>query len=88
MVFVASSFARSARAADGCFTFVLIVSPSSTSRRIASDSVGESGCFSAHLVIDARTSGSARKPTRGAEPVRGRPGIFCFTRVVFFIAIF
>src|SRR5258706_7531919 len=48
IAFAASSFARLARAADGCLAFVLTVSPSSTRRRVASESVGLSGCFSAH----------------------------------------
>ncbi len=59
IAFAASSFARLARAADGCLAFVLTVSPSSTRRRVASESVGISGCFSAHRTIDARKAGSA-----------------------------
>jgi hypothetical protein len=52
---------------------------------MASESVGMSGCFSAHLIMDARMTGSARNPISGVMPVRGRPMTFCLTRVVFFI---
>lgn len=83
MVFVASSLARWARAAEACFTFVLTVSPSSTSRRMASDNVGLSGCFSAHLIMEARITGLARNPINGV--VRGCSVMFCFARVVFFM---
>jgi hypothetical protein len=36
---------------------------------MASDSVGMSGCFSAHRTISARITGSARKPIIGVMPV-------------------
>jgi hypothetical protein len=51
------------RAAD--FT----VSPSSTRRRVASESVGVSGWFSAHFTIEARSTGAARNPIMGSRPV-------------------
>src|SRR6266550_2697705 len=63
------------------FTF----SPSSTRRRMASESDGVSGCFSAHRTMDARITGSARKPINGVMPVRGRPMTLCLTGVAFFI---
>src|SRR5437762_4234323 len=80
MAVLASSFARAALAGDGCLAFGLMVSPSSTSRRMASDSVGVSGCFSAQLTIAARILASARKPIRGVTPVGGRPMTLCLTR--------
>jgi hypothetical protein len=61
------------------------LSPSSTSRRMASESVGVSACFSAHLTISARITGSARKPIIGVIPVAGRPADFCLADIVFFI---
>jgi len=64
------------------FTF----NPSSTSRRIASEREGLSGCFSAQRPIASRIEGSARKPISGVMPVRGRPMMtFCLPEIVFFI---
>ncbi|MDP2356771.1 MAG: hypothetical protein Q8M31_12010 [Beijerinckiaceae bacterium] len=60
-------------------------SPRSTSRRMASERVGMSGCFSAHLTIDARIAASARKPISGVMPVRGRPKALCFTAFALFM---
>jgi hypothetical protein len=59
--------------------------PISTSRRMASDSDGVSGWFSAHLTIAARIAGSARNPMSGLIPVRGRPMAFDLTVLAFFI---
>jgi hypothetical protein len=42
----------------------LAFSPSSTRRRMASDSVGVSGWFSAHLMIAAKRGGSTSLPVR------------------------
>src|ERR1700733_4820856 len=85
IVFAASSAARNLRSGlltglAGAFT----VRPSSTKRRMASESVGVSGWFSAHLTIDARITGSARKPIIGALPVAGRP-MGLFVGAAFFI---
>jgi hypothetical protein len=65
--------------------YCLALSPSSTRRRMASESVGISGCFSAHFTIEARITGSARNPISGVVPLRGRPMTFCLTGIVFFI---
>src|ERR1700682_3104136 len=65
--------------------YAFALSPSSTRRRMASESEGMSGCFSAHLTIEARITGSARNPIRGVMPLRGRPMTFCLTGIVFFI---
>jgi len=62
---------------EGWLHLAFTFSPSSTRRRMASESVGVSGCFSAHLTIEALITGSARKPIRGVMPVRGRPMTFC-----------
>jgi hypothetical protein len=35
--------------------------------------------------VDARITGSARKPIIGVMPVRGRPMTFCLTVLAFFI---
>jgi hypothetical protein len=35
-----------------------------------------SGWFSAHLTIEARKFGAARKPIMGSRPVAGRPRLF------------
>jgi hypothetical protein len=43
---------------------------------VASDSVGMSGWFSAHLTMDARNTGAARNPIMGSRPVAGRPRFF------------
>jgi hypothetical protein len=64
---------------------LLAFSPSSTRRRMASDSVGMSGCLSAHRTIAARITGSARKPIIGVIPVAGRPADFCLADIAFFI---
>src|SRR5258705_9837626 len=52
------------------FTF----SPSFTSWRMASESLGLSCCFSAQASISALSSGEPRSPIIGVLPVRGRPG--------------
>ena len=49
-------------------------SPNSTRRRMASDSAGLSGWPSAHLTIDVRNVGEARKPINGlVHPREGSP---------------
>jgi hypothetical protein len=67
------------------FHFAFAFNPSSTRRRMASESEGMSGCFSAHLTMEALIIGSARNPISGVVPVRGRPMTFCLTGIVFFI---
>jgi hypothetical protein len=68
-----------------CSSYFLALNPSSTSRRMASDSDGVSGWSSAQRTIDARIAGSARKPINGLMPVAGRPMTFCLTVLAFFI---
>src|SRR5229473_2665648 len=53
------TFARTARVRLLFQDFGFALSPSSTRRRTASDRVGLSSCFSAHLTIAARVAGSA-----------------------------
>src|ERR1700674_3293433 len=72
---VASSAARAAAIAGGR-TDDFTVSPSSTRRRVASESVGISGWFSAHFTMEARSTGAARNPIMGSRPVAGRPRFF------------
>jgi hypothetical protein len=48
----------------------------STSRRIASESVGLSGSFLAHLSTAFRAASDKRMPTIGLTPVAGRPRLF------------
>jgi hypothetical protein len=55
---------------------------------MASESVGLSGWFSAHLTIDARITGDARKPISGSVPVAGRPGFLRLTDIDFAIITF
>ena len=69
------AFARTARVRLLFQDFGFALSPSSTRRRTASDRVGLSSCFSAHLTIAARVAGSARIPALGVTPVAGRPGL-------------
>jgi hypothetical protein len=64
---------------------LLDFSPISTSRRMASESEGMSGWFSAQRIISARIAGSARKPIIGVIPVAGRPADFCLADIAFFI---
>ena len=52
------------------------LSACSTSRRIASDLVGVSGCFRLHLSTDALNSGLIRIAVTGSIPVAGRPLFF------------
>jgi hypothetical protein len=56
--------------------FVFAFNPSSTRRRVASESEGISGWYSAHFTIEARSTGDARKPIMGSRPVAGRPRRF------------
>jgi hypothetical protein len=50
----------------------------STSRRIASESVGLSGSSLAHLSTAFRAASDKRMPTIGLTPVAGRPRLFFF----------
>ena len=84
IAFVASSWARNFRPdlATGR-AGALTVSPCSTSRRMASESVGWSGWFSAHFTIDARITGEARKAIKGSFPVGGLPRFLGLTFIDF-----
>jgi hypothetical protein len=62
-----------------------MASPSSTNRRVASESVGISGCFSAHFTIEARRMGSARNPIIGVKPVAERPPASGLASIAFFM---
>jgi hypothetical protein len=70
--------------ADAAVTHFFALSPSSTKRRVASESFGLSGCCFAHFSIAARRVASARKPIMGVIPVAGRP-IFCLADIALFI---
>ena len=64
--------------------FPFAFSPSSTSRRMASERVGLSLCFAAHLSTVSRNSSVARSAIVGVLPVGGPP-LFCITDIAFFI---
>ncbi len=66
------AFARTARVRLLFQDFGFALSPSSTRRRTASDRVGLSSCFSAHLTIAARVAGSADSRL-GSYAGRGSP---------------
>ena len=66
------TFARTARVRLLFQDFGFALSPSSTRRRTASDRVGLSSCFSAHLTIAARVAGSADSRL-GSYAGRGSP---------------
>jgi hypothetical protein len=72
----AISRARRLCSSVDCRRFDFTVKPSSTRRRVASERVGLSGWFSAHLTMDARNTGAARNPIMGSRPVAGRPRFF------------
>ena len=74
--------APSSGSRSGHFPFAF--SPSSTRRRMASESFGLSGCCFAHFSIALRRAASARKPIMGVVPVGGRP-IFRLADIAFFI---
>src|SRR4029434_8559676 len=61
----------------------------STSRRIASESVGLSGSSLAHLSTAFRAASDKRMPTIGLTPVAGRPRLFfCLADILDRIFVF
>ncbi len=88
IVFAASSFARSERAARNLSlgaAFVFTVSPSSTSRRMASERL--SVCASPQASTCLVRSAGRRTALTGSTPPAffGRPRVFLFTEIDFFI---